>query len=67
MSKMKEEEQAEFLAENGTKDGVNTTESGLQYKIEVPGNNEIMASPEDTVEVHYTGTLLDGTDRKSVV
>ncbi|MBQ5803884.1 MAG: FKBP-type peptidyl-prolyl cis-trans isomerase [Bacteroidales bacterium] len=61
MSKMKEEEQAEFLAENGTKDGVNTTESGLQYKIEVPGNNEIMASPEDTVEVHYTGTLLDGT------
>ncbi|MBQ8033805.1 MAG: FKBP-type peptidyl-prolyl cis-trans isomerase [Bacteroidales bacterium] len=61
IGKMKEEEQAEFLAENGTKDGVNTTESGLQYKIEVPGNNEIMASPEDTVEVHYTGTLLDGT------
>ncbi|MBQ6871098.1 MAG: FKBP-type peptidyl-prolyl cis-trans isomerase [Bacteroidales bacterium] len=61
IGKMKEEEQANFLAENGTKDGVNTTESGLQYKIEVPGNNEIMASPEDTVEVHYTGTLLDGT------
>lgn len=61
IGKMKEEEQAKFLAENGTKDGVNTTESGLQYKIEVPGNNEIMASPEDTVEVHYTGTLLDGT------
>ena len=47
--------------ENGKKDGVNATESGLQYRIEVPGNNEIMATAEDTVEVHYTGMLLDGT------
>ncbi len=61
MQKVKEKEQADFFAENGTKDGVNTTESGLQYRIEVPGNNEVMATAEDTVEVHYTGMLLDGT------
>jgi FKBP-type peptidyl-prolyl cis-trans isomerase FklB len=61
MAKIKEQEQAEFFAENGNKDGVNTTESGLQYRIELPGNNEIMATAEDTVEVHYTGMLLDGT------
>lgn len=61
MQKIKEKEQADFFAENGTKDGVNTTESGLQYRIEVPGNNEVMATAEDTVEVHYTGMLLDGT------
>ena len=61
MAKVKEEEQTAFFADNGTKDGVNTTESGLQYRIELPGNNEVMATAEDTVEVHYTGTLLDGT------
>ena len=61
MAKVKEQEQAEFFAENGNKDGVNTTESGLQYRIELPGNNEIMATEADTVEVHYTGMLLDGT------
>ncbi len=61
MQKIKEKEQADFFAENGTKDGVNTTESGLQYRIEMPGNNEVMATAEDTVEVHYTGMLLDGT------
>ncbi len=61
MQQLKEQEQKEFFAENGTKDGVNTTESGLQYRIELPGNNEVMATAEDTVEVHYTGMLLDGT------
>lgn len=61
MAQLREQEQKEFLAENGKKDGVNSTESGLQYRIEVPGNNEIMATVQDTVEVHYTGMLLDGT------
>lgn len=61
MQQLKEQEQAKFFEENGKKDGVNSTESGLQYRIEVPGNNEIMATAEDTVEVHYTGMLLDGT------
>ena len=61
MQQLREQEQADFFAENGKKDGVNATESGLQYRIEVPGNNEIMATAQDTVEVHYTGMLLDGT------
>lgn len=55
----KEEGEA-FLAENKTKSGVITTESGLQYKVEKQGDG---AHPtlEDRVKVHYTGTLLDGT------
>lgn len=61
MGQLREQEQAKFFAENGKKDGVNTTESGLQYRIEVPGNSEVMATAQDTVEVHYTGMLLDGT------
>lgn len=50
-----------FLAENGKKDSVVTTASGLQYKLINPGS-EIKPLPEDTVEVHYKGTLIDGTE-----
>ncbi|MBN2731785.1 MAG: FKBP-type peptidyl-prolyl cis-trans isomerase [Balneolaceae bacterium] len=48
-----------FLAENKTKEGVQTTESGLQYKVLEEGSG---ASPtaEDTVTVNYKGTLLNG-------
>ncbi len=50
-----------FLAENKTKEGVVTTESGLQYKIITKGNGAV---PADTskVKVHYKGTLIDGTE-----
>ena len=50
----------EFLAANKLKEGVIETESGLQYKVIKPGEGE---SPDDNdmVEVHYTGTLIDGT------
>lgn len=49
-----------FLAENKTKEGVVETASGLQYKVLKPGEG---AKPlaTDTVKVHYTGKLLDGT------
>lgn len=50
----------EFLAENATKEGVQTTASGLQYKIIEEGTGE-SPSIENTVTVHYTGKLLDGT------
>ncbi|HCT94753.1 MAG TPA: peptidylprolyl isomerase [Rikenellaceae bacterium] len=50
-----------FLEENKSKEGVITLESGLQYKILVEGNG-VTPSPEDTVEVHYKGTLIDGTE-----
>lgn len=56
----KEKQEKEFMDANAKNEGVQQTESGLQYKIENPGN-EIKATEKDTVEVHYKGTLLDGT------
>lgn len=50
-----------FLAANAKKDGVVVLESGLQYKILTAGTGAIPMS-ENTVEVHYKGTLLDGTE-----
>ncbi|GJJ79753.1 FKBP-type peptidyl-prolyl cis-trans isomerase [Pasteurella canis] len=50
----------QFLADNAQKDGVNTTESGLQYEILVEGTGAV-PSRQDQVRVHYTGTLIDGT------
>lgn len=54
-------EGAAFLAANKSKEGVKTTDSGLQYKVVTMGNG---AKPvaTDTVKVHYRGTLLDGTE-----
>jgi len=49
-----------FLAENKKKEGVVTTASGLQYKIETKGTGKIPKS-NDTVVCHYRGTLIDGT------
>lgn len=49
-----------FLAANAKKEGVQTTESGLQYIILEPGN-DVKPALTDTVWVHYVGKLLDGT------
>jgi FKBP-type peptidyl-prolyl cis-trans isomerase FklB len=49
----------QFLAENGERDEVTTTESGLQYEVLEEGNGE-KPGPEDEVKVHYTGELLSG-------
>lgn len=49
-----------FLADNKTKSGVITTESGLQYQVITEGTGA-KPTAEDHVKVHYTGTLLDGT------
>ena len=55
------QEGAAFLAENSTKEGVKTTDSGLQYKVITAGTG---ASPtaDSRVEVHYRGTLVDGRE-----
>ena len=53
-------DQAAFLAENKEKDGVQTTASGLQYKI-VEAGSGAKPTAGDTVKVHYEGSLLDGT------
>jgi FKBP-type peptidyl-prolyl cis-trans isomerase len=50
----------DYLVENASKDGVTVTESGLQYKVLQEGTGA-QPSASDTVEVHYTGTLVDGT------
>ena len=50
-----------FLATNKDKPGVVTTESGLQYKVVKAGSGKKPAAT-DNVTVHYTGTLIDGTE-----
>ncbi len=50
-----------FLAENGKKEGVTTTESGLQYKVLKKGEG-VAPTVTDTVTVNYRGTLIDGTE-----
>lgn len=55
------EDGKKFLEENKAKSGVVTTESGLQYEVLTPGTGEKPAA-EDTVEVDYVGTLIDGTE-----
>ncbi len=51
----------EFLKANKSKKGVKTTGSGLQYEVlkETKGEKPAL---EDIVEVHYRGTLIDGTE-----
>ncbi|WP_019531539.1 FKBP-type peptidyl-prolyl cis-trans isomerase [Dasania marina] len=50
-----------FLAENAAKEGVITLDSGLQYSVITEGAGA-KPSATDTVEVHYRGTLIDGTE-----
>jgi FKBP-type peptidyl-prolyl cis-trans isomerase len=53
--------QAEWFAANGIRDGVKTTESGLQYSVNKSGNAK-GPMPESTqkVRVNYHGQFLDG-------
>ena len=55
------EEAATFLKENGQKEGVKTTESGLQYIIITEGEGD-SPNPEDMVTVHYRGTFIGGEE-----
>jgi FKBP-type peptidyl-prolyl cis-trans isomerase FklB len=50
-----------FFAENKNKEGVITLDSGLQYKVLKSGNGK---SPKlsSSVEAHYAGRLIDGTE-----
>ena len=50
-----------FLEENKTKEGVQTTASGLQYKVIKEGKGAI-PTDSSTVKVNYRGTLVDGTE-----
>ena len=54
------ESNLDYLNENAAKDGVTVTASGLQYRVLREGAGASPAA-SDTVEVHYKGTLIDGT------
>ncbi|GHV15799.1 peptidyl-prolyl cis-trans isomerase [Spirochaetia bacterium] len=54
------QKETEFFAENGKRSGVLSTASGLQYEVITAGSG-VLPGPTATVEVHYEGTLLDGT------
>lgn len=51
----------DFMIENGKKEGVVTTESGLQFEVMTAGNGDSPVAT-DTVKVHYRGSLISGTD-----
>ena len=55
------QEAVDFLEENGKKEGVKTTESGLQYLIITEGEGD-SPNPEDTVTVHYRGKFIGGEE-----
>lgn len=50
-----------FLAENKAKEGVKVTASGLQYRVITEGKGK-KPTANDSVTVHYKGTLPDGTE-----
>lgn len=50
-----------FLDQNGLADGVQSTASGLQYKVLEAGTGSTNPNATDRVKVHYHGTLIDGT------
>ncbi len=50
-----------YLEENAKKEGVQVTESGIQYLVLTEGEGEKPAAT-DTVKVHYRGTFLNGEE-----
>ena len=50
-----------YLKQNAAKPGVHTTASGLQYEVLTEGTGR-MPVATDKVQVHYRGTLLNGTE-----
>jgi len=55
-----------YLAENAAREGVSVTESGLQWEVLTEAEG---AKPglDDTVSVHYVGTLINGTEFDSSI
>lgn len=52
----------QFLSENRQREGVITTDSGLQYLVLKEGTGSEHPNASSQVTVHYQGTLLDGTE-----
>ena len=60
MGEVNAEAGKKFLDENGKRAEVKTTASGLQYEVLKEGTGRQPAAT-DSVTVHYTGKLIDGT------
>lgn len=58
---MTKEAGRKFLEENKKNPDVKTTASGLQYKIVKSTTEGVSPKASDQVNVHYHGTLIDGT------
>ena len=55
-----------YLAENEARDGVSVTDTGLQYEVLTAAEGP-KPTADDTVSVHYVGTLMDGTEFDSSI
>jgi FKBP-type peptidyl-prolyl cis-trans isomerase FklB len=60
-SGMWKDRNAKFLEENKKRKEVTTTASGLQYEVMKRGTGTVSPTATDKVEVHYHGTMYDGT------
>ena len=60
MMEKKEQEGLAFLEENKKKEGVNVLPSGIQYEVLKEGTG-VKPTLQDSVQVHYSGFLTDGT------
>ncbi|TAL59135.1 MAG: FKBP-type peptidyl-prolyl cis-trans isomerase [Bacteroidetes bacterium] len=60
------EQNVAFLAKNKEKTGVTVTPSGLQYEVIKMGTGP-KPTAQNTVKVHYAGTLIDGTEFDSSI
>lgn len=60
MAELNEKSGRDFLDRNGKREEVKITPSGLQYEVLEEGTGA-QPTAKDTVKVHYTGKLIDGT------
>ena len=60
-SELNKIEEEKFLTTNKSKPGIITLANGLQYKEIIAGSGPT-PTVSDTVTVHYSGTLLNGTE-----
>ncbi|MDK1287083.1 FKBP-type peptidyl-prolyl cis-trans isomerase [Pseudoalteromonas umbrosa] len=60
IAQINREDAEAFLAVNTEKEGVITTDSGLQYEVITKGEGNQFPTMSDSVRVHYHGTLLNG-------